>query len=120
MRAPAGWVAGPIVLALFAWITYFCSSLLIDAYRYPDVNGQQRNYKYSDAVSRYMGADPLCLAGCYVKPHIYCTSEVSVGPYTHQPLFSTMSLHVCPGMLMVICVTASRSEGIPVLPVVCA
>ena len=59
---PAGWVAGPIVLALFAWITYFCSALLIDAYRYPDVDGDTRNYKYSDAVSRYMGAMPIQFA----------------------------------------------------------
>lgn len=50
-----GWIAGPIVLFAFAWVTYFCSSLLIDAYRYPDVDGPTVNYKYIDAVERYMG-----------------------------------------------------------------
>ena len=54
----AGWIAGPIVLFAFAWVTYFCSSLLIDAYRYPDVDGPTVNYKYIDAVERYMGALP--------------------------------------------------------------
>lgn len=51
----AGWAAGPIVLFMFAWITYFCSALLIDAYRFPTVDGPTRNYKYMDAVERYMG-----------------------------------------------------------------
>ena len=75
---PAGWVAGPVVLALFAWITYFCSALLIDAYRYPTPDGQTRNYKYSDAVSRYMGADPPDLAGCMLKRNEHCVLQKSL------------------------------------------
>ncbi len=51
----AGWIAGPIILFGFAWVTYFCSALLIDAYRYPNVDSPQVNYKYIDAVERYMG-----------------------------------------------------------------
>ena len=54
----AGWVAGPIVLFMFAWVTYFCSALLIDAYRYPTIDGPTVNYKYIDAVERYMGVLP--------------------------------------------------------------
>ena len=60
----AGWVAGPIILFAFAWVTYFCSALLIDAYRYPDVDSPQVNYKYIDAVERYMGAQHLLCATC--------------------------------------------------------
>lgn len=55
----AGWVAGPIVLFMFAWITYFCSALLIDAYRYPDVDSTKRNYTYIQAVKRYLGESAL-------------------------------------------------------------
>ena len=55
----AGWVAGPIVLFMFAWITWYCSALLIDCYRYPDVDGEKRNYTYIQAVKRYLGEQPI-------------------------------------------------------------
>lgn len=51
----AGWVAGPLVLFMFAWITWYCSALLIDCYRYPDTDGEMRNYTYIMAVKRYLG-----------------------------------------------------------------
>jgi hypothetical protein len=40
---------------MFAWITYYCSFMLIDAYRYPSVDGEMRNYSYIQAVKRYLG-----------------------------------------------------------------
>lgn len=40
---------------MFAWITWFCSALLIDAYRYPNTDGEKRNYTYIQAVKRYLG-----------------------------------------------------------------
>lgn len=46
---------------MFAWITWFCSALLIDAYRYPDVDGDKRNYTYIQAVKRYLGEIDLQL-----------------------------------------------------------
>ncbi|TVU13217.1 hypothetical protein EJB05_40752, partial [Eragrostis curvula] len=49
--AQLGWVAGPLVLAAFAVITWFCSSLLADCYRGPD---RRRNYSYGQAVKAYL------------------------------------------------------------------
>ena len=33
----------------------YCSELLIDAYRFPDVTSTERNYTYMEAVTRYLG-----------------------------------------------------------------
>ena len=30
-----GWIAGPIILLMFAAVTLYCSWLLADAYRHP-------------------------------------------------------------------------------------
>lgn len=63
-----------MVLIMFAWITWYCSRMLIDCYRYPTVDGPTRNYTYIQAVKRYLGAHPflasstlllaLCKAAC--------------------------------------------------------
>lgn len=50
-----GWVAGPVVLLLFAFVTYYTSSLLADCYRHPDPVTGKRNYTYMDAVKANLG-----------------------------------------------------------------
>ncbi|KAK9823051.1 hypothetical protein WJX81_004074 [Elliptochloris bilobata] len=50
-----GWVAGPLLLIAFAIITWYYSVMLVDAYRYPNVDGPTRNYTYIEAVRRYLG-----------------------------------------------------------------
>ncbi|KAH0989463.1 hypothetical protein GBA52_000946 [Prunus armeniaca] len=52
--AQLGWIAGPIVMVLFSFITYYTSTLLAACYRDP-VTGK-RNYTYSDAVRSNLGA----------------------------------------------------------------
>lgn len=39
----------------------YCSELLIDTYRWPDVTSTQRNYTYMEAVTRYLGNSKLNL-----------------------------------------------------------
>ncbi|XP_026420400.1 amino acid permease 8-like [Papaver somniferum] len=53
--AQLGWVAGPIALAIFAYITFYTASLLADCYRYPDPRSGKRNYNYSEAVGTFLG-----------------------------------------------------------------
>lgn len=49
-----GWAAGPIILFLFAFVTWYMSLLLADAYRNPRDTGK-RNYTYPGAVSAILG-----------------------------------------------------------------
>lgn len=53
--AQMGWVAGPLVLLLFSFVTYYTSSLLADCYRHPDPVTGKRNYTYMDAVKANLG-----------------------------------------------------------------
>ncbi|KAG6524110.1 hypothetical protein ZIOFF_014000 [Zingiber officinale] len=50
-----GWVAGPIVMLLFSFVTYYTSTLLADCYRSGDPVTGKRNYNYMDAVHAYLG-----------------------------------------------------------------
>lgn len=50
--AQLGWIAGPIVLFVFALITWFCSILLADCYR---SSQGKRSYSYKDAVRSNLG-----------------------------------------------------------------
>ncbi|KAG6508626.1 hypothetical protein ZIOFF_034006 [Zingiber officinale] len=45
-----GWVAGPAVMLLFSFVTYYTSSLLADCYRSGDPISGKRNYTYMDAA----------------------------------------------------------------------
>lgn len=45
-----GWVAGPAVMLLFSYTTYYTSALLADCYRSGDPSTSKRNYTYMDAV----------------------------------------------------------------------
>ncbi|CAM8953679.1 unnamed protein product [Rhodiola kirilowii] len=58
--AQLGWIAGPAVMLLFAFVIYYTSSLLADCYRTGDSVSGKRNYTYMDAVRSNMG-------GCKVK-----------------------------------------------------
>ncbi|KAA8546439.1 hypothetical protein F0562_002822 [Nyssa sinensis] len=48
-----GWIAGPAVLFLFSFVTYYTSTLLAACYRDP-VTGK-RNYTYTEAVQSNLG-----------------------------------------------------------------
>ncbi|WOL03575.1 hypothetical protein Cni_G12295 [Canna indica] len=58
-----GWVAGPAVMLLFSFVTYYTSSLLADCYRSGDPNTGKRNYTYMDAVRAYLDGFKVKLCG---------------------------------------------------------
>lgn len=53
--AQLGWIAGPIVMILFSFVTYYTSALLADCYRSGDSVSGKRNYTYMDAVQANLG-----------------------------------------------------------------
>lgn len=53
--AQLGWIAGPTVLFLFSFVTYYTSSLLATCYRTGDPDTGKRNYTYMDAVRSNLG-----------------------------------------------------------------
>ncbi|KAF8023679.1 hypothetical protein BT93_F1008 [Corymbia citriodora subsp. variegata] len=57
--AQLGWVAGPVVMFLFASVTYYTSTLLATSYRSGDPVTGKRNYTYMDAVSANLGMSHL-------------------------------------------------------------
>ena len=57
----------------------YCSELLIDAYRWPDVHSPQRNYTYMEAVTRYLGESALSL------PFHYCISHEAFDAVSQMP-----------------------------------
>ncbi|KAL1214198.1 Amino acid permease 8 [Cardamine amara subsp. amara] len=58
--AQLGWVAGPVILMIFAIINYYTSTMLADCYRSP---GATRNYTYMDVVRAYLGGRKVQLCG---------------------------------------------------------
>ncbi|GFP84109.1 amino acid permease 1 [Phtheirospermum japonicum] len=61
--AQLGWVVGPPVLTAFSFITYFTSTFLADAYRYPGPVHGNRNYTYMDVVRSHLGGFKVQLCG---------------------------------------------------------
>lgn len=54
--AQLGWIAGPVVMIIFALITLYSTFLLVDCYRFPDpVSGPHRNTSYRRAVRVNLG-----------------------------------------------------------------
>ncbi|KAK3009640.1 hypothetical protein RJ639_015179 [Escallonia herrerae] len=57
--AQLGWIAGPVALLCFAFVTYISAFLLSDCYRSPDPVTGRRNYSYTDAVRVNLGSNNL-------------------------------------------------------------
>lgn len=53
--AQLGWVAGPVVMILFSFVTYYTSILLSACYRSGDPVTGKRNYTYMDAIEANLG-----------------------------------------------------------------
>ncbi|KAE8704391.1 Amino acid permease 5 [Hibiscus syriacus] len=62
--AQLGWIAGPAVMFLFSFVTYYTSTLLATCYRSGDdpVNGK-RNYTYMEAVRSNHGGFKVKICG---------------------------------------------------------
>ncbi|XP_075478943.1 amino acid permease 2-like [Primulina tabacum] len=61
--AQLGWVAGPIIMSLFALVSLYSSNLLSRCYRTGDPVTGQRNYTYMDAVKANLGGKKVQLCG---------------------------------------------------------
>ncbi|KAM7278831.1 hypothetical protein ACFE04_005965 [Oxalis oulophora] len=61
--AQLGWITGPIMLFLFAIITFVTSAMLCDCYRSPDPVTGKRNYTYTNAVKSYLGERKVKFCG---------------------------------------------------------
>ncbi|GLT84948.1 hypothetical protein SLE2022_031550 [Rubroshorea leprosula] len=61
--AQLGWIAGPAVMFLFSFVTYYTSTLLAACYRTGDPITGRRNYTYMDAVRSNLGGFKVWLCG---------------------------------------------------------
>ncbi|KAL5229627.1 hypothetical protein ABZP36_028403 [Zizania latifolia] len=61
--AQLGWVAGPAVMLLFSFLTYYTSALLADCYRSGDESTGKRNYTYMDAVNSNLSGIKVQICG---------------------------------------------------------
>ncbi|KAH7520540.1 hypothetical protein FEM48_Zijuj08G0154800 [Ziziphus jujuba var. spinosa] len=61
--AQLGWIAGPCVLLMFAFVSYYMSSLLADCYRFGDPISGKRNYTYMDVVRSNLGGTKVKICG---------------------------------------------------------
>nr|AAK33098.1 amino acid transporter [Glycine max] len=61
--AQLGWVAGPIVMFLFAVVNLYTSNLLTQCYRTGDSVSGHRNYTYMEAVNSILGGKKVKLCG---------------------------------------------------------
>lgn len=92
--AQMGWLMGPVVLLLFAVVTYFTSMLLADSYRHPDPVTGKRNYTYMDTVRANLGESTDSIDTSFPRPPA-CVHE-------HSP-FSVCSAYRSVGSLQVGC-----------------
>ncbi|MCL7046740.1 hypothetical protein MKW94_028064 [Papaver nudicaule] len=72
--AQLGWVAGPAVIFLFAFVTHYTSCLLADCYRTGDEVTGKRNYTFMHAVSTILGGSKVKLCGILQYTNLYGTA----------------------------------------------
>ncbi|XP_075496109.1 amino acid permease 3-like [Primulina tabacum] len=86
--AQLGWIAGPTVLFLFSFVTYYTSTLLASCYRSGDLNNGKRNYTYMDAVRANLGGFQVKVCGAIQYLNLF---GVAVG-YTIASSISMMAI----------------------------
>ncbi|KAG5550922.1 hypothetical protein RHGRI_009373 [Rhododendron griersonianum] len=70
--AQLGWVAGPLIMVVFAAITIVSANLLCDCYRSPDPGcGPTRNRSYVDAVQLYLGEKHKKICAVFLYESLY-------------------------------------------------
>ena len=93
--------AGPLLLIIFAVITWHYSVMLVDAYRYPTVDGPTRNYTYIEAVDRYLGAKTWAVLPPKAHPSpdvaMLCHAHTRAHPYPHVACKCNIGLQLCSG-----------------------
>ncbi|KAK9232996.1 hypothetical protein WN943_023245 [Citrus x changshan-huyou] len=86
--AQLGWVAGPAVMFLFSFLTYYTSSLLTDCYRTADPVSGKRNYTYMDAVRSILGGAKVKACGLIQYLNLF---GIAIG-YTIAASISMMAI----------------------------
>ncbi|GAV71927.1 Aa_trans domain-containing protein [Cephalotus follicularis] len=87
--AQLGWIAGPTVMFLFSFVTYYTSTLLAACYRSGDPLNGKRNYTYMDAVRSNLGGFKVKLCGLVQYVNLF---GVAVG-YTIASSISLMAIN---------------------------
>ncbi|XP_071721900.1 amino acid permease 3-like [Rutidosis leptorrhynchoides] len=87
--AQLGWVAGPTVMFLFSFVTYYTSTLLAACYRHGDPITGKRNYTYMDAVRSNLGGFKVTLCGWVQYLNLF---GVAIG-YTIASSVSLMAIN---------------------------
>jgi amino acid permease len=83
-----GWIAGPTVMLLFSFVTYYSSTLLSDCYRTGDPVSGKRNYTYMDAVRSILGGFRFKICGLIQYLNLF---GITVG-YTIAASISMMAI----------------------------
>ncbi|KAJ1397073.1 Amino acid transporter, transmembrane domain [Sesbania bispinosa] len=86
--AQLGWVAGPSVMFLFSFVTYYTSTLLSVCYRSGDQVSGKRNYTYMDAVRSHLGGVKVKICGLVQYANLF---GVAIG-YTIAASISMMAI----------------------------
>ncbi|KAL0316963.1 UNVERIFIED_CONTAM: Amino acid permease 3 [Sesamum calycinum] len=86
--AQLGWIAGPTVMFLFSFVTYYTSTLLSTCYRSGDPDTGKRNYTYMDAVRANLGGFKVKLCGAIQYVNLF---GVAIG-YTIASSISMMAV----------------------------
>ncbi|XP_021658905.2 amino acid permease 4 [Hevea brasiliensis] len=83
-----GWVAGPVVMVLFAIVNLYASNLLAQCYRADDPVKGQRNYTYMDAIKANLGGRKVFFCGLIQYLNLF---GVAIG-YTIAASVSMMAI----------------------------
>ncbi|KAG2663342.1 hypothetical protein I3760_16G024200 [Carya illinoinensis] len=86
--AQLGWVAGPVIMLLFSFVTYYTSTLLSACYRSGDPATGKRNYTYMDAVRSNLGGAKVKVCGLVQYLNLF---GVAIG-YTIASSISMMAI----------------------------
>ncbi|PSS19900.1 Amino acid permease [Actinidia chinensis var. chinensis] len=86
--AQLGWIAGPTVMFLFSFVTYYTSTLLAACYRSGDPVTGKRNYTYMDAVRCNLGGVKVKVCGLIQYLNLF---GVAIG-YTIAASISMMAI----------------------------
>ncbi|XP_057469387.1 amino acid permease 3-like [Actinidia eriantha] len=86
--AQLGWIAGPTVMFLFSFVTYYTSTLLAACYRSGDPLTGKRNYTYMDAVRSNLGGVKVKVCGLIQYLNLF---GVAIG-YTIASSISMMAV----------------------------
>ncbi|GLT84947.1 hypothetical protein SLE2022_031540 [Rubroshorea leprosula] len=86
--AQLGWIAGPAVMFLFSFVTYYTSTLLAACYRSGDPVTGERNHTYVDAVRSNLGGFKVRLCGWVQYLNLF---GVAIG-YTIASAISMMAI----------------------------